>query len=377
MKVVGFERLVSTLDEELGSTWVIPSRHSAEDLVEYKDLINKAEFSPPLFEDGETPEDQIRRKIAPRKKASYDDDDDDDLDDLIDDGDDILFPKNLPNKRLVGPYNDKPGKKRRVRRRKDTSGSELEDVDTRDEIRAKKAHNRRKRELEKQRKIKSNLYVNPSDDESDAERDAEFFAREEAIRQRVKEALKFAPTDITQLQESEAQPAAIEETLKRLMAGSDDEESDANTWSASQRSETKTGSRKRKSDAILADDDGEEEESSPPPAKKLAAQPKKKSRFGFLYSSDEEEDDDAAAAAAADPDSDDEKMETDDTPMSSNPKDAGKDEGARSPLKEKPVSTTGTQNNSDNEGDDDDAVLLSKRRPRVRAAFVMDDSDDE
>ncbi|KUI71330.1 Topoisomerase 1-associated factor 1 [Cytospora mali] len=399
MKVVGFERLSLSLDEEIGSAWVIPPRHSAEDLTEYKDLINKAEFNPPSYEDGATAEDQVRRKTAPRKKAAYDDDDDD-IDDILDDGDEPLFPPNLRMSNLVGPGHEKPGKKRRLRRKKDSGSGDDEELpsEEEDEIRAEKARRRRKRDLEKQRKIKSALYVNPSDDESDAEGDAEFFAREEAIRQRVNQALANVPTDVSQLQETEAAPKAIEETMRRLMADSDDEnagrdDSDGKSDEVNSGTSLKTSTRpkKRKSDALIEpdDEDDEEELTSSPPAKKRAAKIKK-TIGGFLDDSSDEDDnmDDAEPSSPAhesvneeeeDDGSDDDEMDTDDTPLSTNPKGLDKDMATykrRSPLEEKTANTAAAPNNTDDE-DEDDILVTSKRRPRVKSGFLMDSSDEE
>lgn len=389
MNVVGFKRLSSTLDEELGSAWVIPPRHSAEDLTEYKDLISKAEFSPLTFDDGETTEDQVRRKTAPRKKAVYDDDEDD-IDDMLDDGDEALFPANLRMSKPVGPGHDKPLKKRRLRRKAD-NGSDDDGLpsEEEDDIRAEKARKRRKRDLEKQRKIKSALYVNPSDDESDAEADAIFFAREEAIRQRVNRALADVPTDVSQLPDTDAPPRAIEETMRRLMADSDEEE-DGDSDGAGSRAGLNSSARrgKRKAD----DEDEDQEMDSPPPAKKSAAAKAKKTRGGFLAdSSDEDENmDDAGPSSPAhdsldeeedDDTSDGDKMETDDTPLASKPKGLNNDGSTakkRSPLEEKAANTVAAPNDTDEEDDDGDVPMTtSKRRPRVKSGFVMDSSDEE
>lgn len=382
MQVLGFERLSSALDEEIGSAWIIPSRHFAEDLAEYKTLIDKAEFNPPAFDDGEAAEDQVRRKTAPRKKAVYDDDNDD-IDDLLDDGDEELFPANLKPSKLVGPGHDRPPKKRRLRRKADSGDDGDLPTEEEDEVRAEKAQKRRKRDLEKQRKIKSALYVNPSDDESDAEADAEFFAREEAVRQRVKKALQFAPTDVSQLQEAEVTPQGIADTIKRLMGDSDVEDGESDAAGSPQRSQSSSGSRKRKSDALLEN----EQLSSPPTSKRRVAKPKK-TRGGFLAdSSDEDEDmNDAEPSSPAgqvsdageqEDDSDSDQMETDDTPLSSNPKDSSKEARGdqRSPLKEKTANILPSQESDD--GEDDDVPVVSKRRPRVRSGFAMDSSDEE
>lgn len=413
MNVVGFERMSKTLDEEIGCTWVIPPRHSVEDLQEYKDLIYKAETNPSTLPDDETADELVRRKTAPRKKVVYDDDDDDDAGDFLDDGDG-LFPKNLPNKKLVGPDQDRPTKKRRIRRKKSPTGSGDDELpsDEDDEVRAERARKRHKRELEKTRKIKSALYVSPSDDESDAEGDAEFFRREEEIRQRVTKALASAPTDAAQLQESAVPSAAISEAIKRLMADSGDEDEaekssegegeDEDAVGSSAKTKTvsmkaTTASRKRKSDVMRVDsDDDDDGEMSSPPTKKAALAPRKKTRGGFAVDSSDEENEDMADAAAptspipiSDDDDDDEEaaqvdsddgdeMQTDDTPISSNPKRRGDAEGERLPLREKDLNTAPPQKVLDSDEDgEDDVPVVAKRRPRMKAGFVMDDSDDE
>lgn len=381
MQVLGFERLSSALDEEIGSAWIIPSRHFAEDLAEYKTLIDKAEFNPPAFDDGEAAEDQVRRKTAPRKKAVYDDDNDD-IDGLLDDGDEELFPANLKPSKLVGPGHDRPPKKRRLRRKADSGDDDDLPTEEEEEIRAEKAQRRRKRDLDKQRKIKSALYVNPSDDESDAEADAEFFAREEAVRQRVKKALQFAPTDVSQLQEAEVTPQGIADTIKRLMGDSDADDGESDAGNSPPRSQISSGSRKRKSDALE-----NEQPSSPPTSKRRVAKPKK-TRGGFLADSSDEDEDmgdaepsspagQVSAAGEQEDDSNSDQMETDDTPLSSNPKDSSKEAhgGQRSPLKEKAANILPSQESDD--GEDDDVPVVSKRRPRVRSGFAMESSDEE
>ena len=180
MTLVGF-RSSSIFDEEDPTTsWLVPSALSAGQLQESLDLIKKYEFSPPTFDDGKEAEDLIRRKSAAtssRKRAVFDDDDD-----LIDDDEeDILFP-------MGGPTTMKPSealqalkKSRRKRRR----NSDDIDEPTDDESLRKLAEARRERELEKQRKIKSDLFVHDSDEESDEDKDRDFFEREEKLRKKV------------------------------------------------------------------------------------------------------------------------------------------------------------------------------------------------
>ncbi|KAK2037712.1 timeless protein [Colletotrichum somersetense] len=174
MKLVGFERLAPTIEETTQSLWILPAQVTAEDLHESLGFINKAEFDPPVFEDGRGADDQLRRKKAARKRVEYDDDEDGDL------GDGFIFDPLGPT---VHKAIDEPASKKtkRTRRRK---GSEEEEEPNDSEL-EEKAKKRREREREKARKIKSQAYVHASDDETDEEYDREFFLREEAQRLRL------------------------------------------------------------------------------------------------------------------------------------------------------------------------------------------------
>ncbi|KAK8003711.1 hypothetical protein PG989_003430 [Apiospora arundinis] len=176
MKLVGFERQETAVEETPKSDWIVPPSYTADQLQESIDLINKAEFDPPTFEDGVLAETQLRRKAAPRKKAVFDDEDEND-----EDGDEVLFPAGGPTvRKVVDEAGAKPRKIRKRRRR----ASNTEPLD--DEESEEKARKRRERELEKARRFKSDVYVHASDDETDDERDAEFFANEERLRQKQK-----------------------------------------------------------------------------------------------------------------------------------------------------------------------------------------------
>ncbi|KAI1815017.1 timeless protein [Poronia punctata] len=185
MRLAGFERLAPSLDETPESSWIIPSRLSSENLQDTLDLISRAEFDPPTFEDGASAQDQLRRKTAPRKKAVFDDDDDDDG---IDDDDDILFPAGGPTARKAADgFLDRPKKTRRRRRRSDAEPLTEEQLE-------EKERARREREKAMARRFKSELFVHASDDESgDEERWAEFYANEERIRQKQKVVAQSVP----------------------------------------------------------------------------------------------------------------------------------------------------------------------------------------
>ncbi|KAL2760710.1 hypothetical protein ACRALDRAFT_1078682 [Sodiomyces alcalophilus JCM 7366] len=195
MKLAGMQRLTPSMEETPDTLWVLPPEVTADDMKETINLIGKAEFSPPVFEEGVLAEHQLRRKTAPRRKAAYDDDadDEDDIDD------EMLFPAGGPTERKVADADKAKKPKRRRRRRRGEDGEEG-DMATQSE-RNDKARKRLEREREKARKIKSQLYVRASDDETDEERDREFFAREEELRQRM---AKNASSDATGMAVSQA-----------------------------------------------------------------------------------------------------------------------------------------------------------------------------
>ena len=148
-------------------------------------FINQAEFSPPTFEEGVLAENQLKKKIVPRKKAAFDDDEDDGLGSNLDD--DMLFPAGGPTARRVADEVKKSKKKLQRSRRANSQEDEVDDAEL-----AEKARKRRERELEKARRVKSALYVREGDDEFDSEEDEEFFAREREIAARAKQAAESA-----------------------------------------------------------------------------------------------------------------------------------------------------------------------------------------
>ena len=181
MTLISFRRLSEEDDPE--TIWVIPPPLSADQLKQSFDLIKATEFSPPVFDDGKEAEDFIRRKsagISARKRAVYDDDSDNAL--LSDGEEEFLFPAG-------GPTNMKKSAalealKKTRRRRRNSGSDDGEDSAISEEVRAARAKARRDRELEKLRRIKSDLYIHDSDEESNEESDRLFFEREEELRKR-------------------------------------------------------------------------------------------------------------------------------------------------------------------------------------------------
>ncbi|CVL10114.1 related to TOF1-topoisomerase I interacting factor 1 [Fusarium proliferatum] len=162
MKLVGLQLLGPASDETPESAWIIPSDVSADVLTDAIHYINQAEFSPPTFDEGVLAEHQLKRKSAPRKKADFDDDEEGELDDP-------MFGPLGPTVRKPIDEEDGPKKSPRKRRpRKELT----------EEERQKKRKERRRKEQEKVKRLRSEKYVRPEDDETDSEYDEVFYARE-------------------------------------------------------------------------------------------------------------------------------------------------------------------------------------------------------
>ncbi|KAK6079423.1 topoisomerase 1-associated factor 1 (timeless protein) [Seiridium cupressi] len=330
MKLVGMECLAPPLDQTPESAWSIPSSLTADQLKESLDLINKAEFDPPIFEDGQLAEDQLRRKTAPRaprKKAVFDDDDGVDNDD-----DEVLFPAGGPTARKADHSDvDKPKKiRRRIHQAKELTEEEKNE----------KARNRREREKEKARRFKSEVYVHASDDETDEEYDREFFAKEARLRQKQKLAAKGATTTV--LPPSPNLPAS-----------------------------------KRKAAALLESDDDSDDEPGDKRKRKdtddelVLTQESVSSRNLDRVLGDEEEDSDVS----------------DDTPLSSSPRASstasGKAKRRRLSREASPAQVEAelaAVDESMADAEDEDIPVskpAARRRPRAKAGFIIDSSDEE
>ena len=180
MSLVGMERI--GIDDEPNATWIIPSALSSQDLEESCKMVEKHRNDPVLQygdeNDAITAEDMLRRKSANQlRRAEYDDDSDGDG--IVSDVDeDFLFPGGGPTNRKSNALDElkRKRRKRRVEGSADESGLDEQGLEAR-----RKA--RKLADLEKRRKIKSSDLVHDSDDETDEERDREFFIREEQRRE--------------------------------------------------------------------------------------------------------------------------------------------------------------------------------------------------
>ncbi|KKZ63065.1 replication fork protection complex subunit Tof1/Swi1 [[Emmonsia] crescens] len=189
MTLAGLESL--GVEDTLSSSWIIPSSLSAKTLEETQKSIEKHRENPPTEFDGLEPRELLRRKrdidattSHERPSGGVDFGNDSEGEDDIDG---ILFPPNLRTRTdTLDEF-----KKRRLKRGKKNNNEDGDGPD--EEVLEARRLARQVNALERQRKIKSSLFINASDEESDEEADREFFAREEERRRnqarRVKQAL--------------------------------------------------------------------------------------------------------------------------------------------------------------------------------------------
>lgn len=335
MTLVGFKREGAEDDPE--ATWIVPSALSADQLKQSLDLIKKFEFSPPVFDDGKEAGDFIRRKSAgsgARRREVFDDEDDD-----IDDDEELLFEPGGPTNMKKSDALDALKKKRRRRR----EGTDEEPRGLTDEQLKARNDARRARELEKNRKIKSELMVQSEDEDWDEETDKAFFEAEEKRHQQ---------NNIN---------------IMKTLLGVNGKEKEAST----------SGSSKKRQSSAISEDDSDEEMQLP--------SSKKRQSSAISINSDEDEDEEDVPAnprssSTARDDSDDEAR---DTPISSphvkssqaKRRKVSGDDGPASPK----VSLVGKENQPpvDDSDEDEDIPIARAPRQRVRSGFIVDSSDEE
>jgi replication fork protection complex subunit Tof1/Swi1 len=198
MESVGLERLGQ--EDVRGAQWVIPATMSSTDLNEAISTINKAVINPMPEGSTEDPRQLLRRKETGSARESL-------AQGTLDvnfgsdsEGEDIpegpLFP---PNPRSKSNALDELKKKRKKKAR-NTDDAEKEPLD--DAILEERRQARLANSLARQRKIKSDLFIHASDDETDEEADQEFFRLEEERRKEqarnVEKAILFGDTEQAQ-----------------------------------------------------------------------------------------------------------------------------------------------------------------------------------
>ena len=186
MTVVSFERL--GMEDVPGASWVVPSILSSKDISHSKTIIDEAIDKP--IPEGQDPREQLRRKAVGSGRGDNQDPtvdvtfgSDSEGEDEIPDG--YLFP---PNPRSKSNALDELKKKRKKKQNDDEDKEPLDEA-TLEERRRERLDNAQAR----QAKIKSELYIHASDEDSDEAGDEEFFRLEEKRRKdqadRIKKAL--------------------------------------------------------------------------------------------------------------------------------------------------------------------------------------------
>jgi replication fork protection complex subunit Tof1/Swi1 len=338
MTLVGFMCVGVDLDPE--GSWIIPSNITADQLKQSLDLIKQSEHSPPEFGDGQEAVDYLRRASAAtssRKKAVFDDDDG-----IDDDDEELMFEPGGPTAMKPSEAIKALKKKRRLRRKGSEDG---EDGGLTDEQAAARAEARRLKELEKNRKVKSDLFVHDSDEEDDEERDKAFFTAEAARR------------------------VGRIDTMKTLLG-------------VGEPKQTAEKTRKKRQSSIISDDTDEDEVT---PA---SSGHRKRARTVSDNSDDEDPVSSGESPATAKNDTLDSHADATDTPISSphirNSKAkkrkvvSDEDEEEETPVLE-PVSgnAKSTAMVIDNDEEEDDIPVAKPVRRRVQAGFIVDSSDEE
>lgn len=321
VKLIGLTSIGAADDPE--ASWHFPPAKTADQIKEASDLIKKFEFAPPTFDDGKGALDQIRRVSAGiNRKRSVFDESDDGIDN-DDEEEELLFEPGGPTAMKKSDALKALKKSRRRRRKEGSEESESRGL-TDEQIDARAAA-RRARELEKNRKIKSELYVHDSDE--DEENDRIFFEAEERLRQQNKINIMKELLGVGQQKENG----------KKRMAGALDREGDGD----SDEDVAMTPKKKRGSSAISLDSDEE------------------------------------VGAGADDLGSEEEEAENMDTPISSRQRSAQSKRRKVLSDDDDDVSLAKDAMEVDDEDEENIIPVANPRRPRVRAGFIMDSSDDE
>lgn len=314
------------------ASWIIPTSVEPSKLEEAVKIINGHEFELPTFEDGRTAESFLRSKAAAERaverrvrKAAFDDD----SDNGIDYEEEFEFEAGGPTNRKSEL--EKLKKMRKIRRRKEGSDDEEEGLS--EEMRKKKRDQRREAELEKRRKIKSEMYVHSSDDATDEERDKEFFAQEEVRR-------KNAGRIFLKALESGTKELARESTKKRKLTADG----------------KKGGKKKRKGTASLS---GSDEENASP----IVVEVDQEERVIAISSEEESSDGESDVASQT-------GANATDTSLSSQPHAPSPaiDKAATSPVADTAMKDAGNES--------EEEALPVRPAVRRRGGFVVD-SDSE
>ena len=186
MTIVGFERL--GVQDVPGASWVIPADVTSKNLRGTISTINKSLVNPMPEGSAEDPRQLLQRRQRSSAREAVQGGSDvhfgseSEGEDTVPDG--PLFP---PNPRSKSNALEDLKKRRKEKRKTDAEKEPLDDeiLEARREAVLSNA-------LARQRKIKSDLYIHASDEESDSEGDREFFRLEEERRKAQAENIRRA-----------------------------------------------------------------------------------------------------------------------------------------------------------------------------------------
>lgn len=187
MSLVRFERL--GMEDVPGASWVVPSSLNSQELRHTRSIIEQC-LTEPVTENSDRDLSQlIRRKSGNNTRRDRDDQmanvdfgSDSEGDDNVPDG--PLFPPN-PRSRANALEQLKKQRKKRRKQAGEEEEPDEEDLEARRRARLENA-------LARQAKIKSDLYIHASDEETDEEADQEFFRLEEQRRKEQAERIRKA-----------------------------------------------------------------------------------------------------------------------------------------------------------------------------------------
>ncbi|KAG2417133.1 hypothetical protein HFD88_008351 [Aspergillus terreus] len=184
MALVKFERL--GVEDIPGASWVVPAHLSSADIRDIKSTVDKCLADPFQGTFDREPQAMLQRKFQRENRGSFEPTQEVNFgnDSEGEDTPEFFFP---PNPRSKSNALEEL-KKKRKKRKNDDGEKELLDEQTIEERRRAREENARSR----QAKIKSDLYVHASDEESDDEADEEFFRLEEKRRKEQSERIRHA-----------------------------------------------------------------------------------------------------------------------------------------------------------------------------------------
>ncbi|KAL2048685.1 hypothetical protein N7G274_000597 [Stereocaulon virgatum] len=364
LTLAGFEQVPSDTEDSPNTPWMIPSTLTSAEL-RHKHSIIEEHRTTPTFEytlnGPRRPEEMLRRKPtgnAPR--AEYDDDSEGDgIGSDHDSLEEFLFPLGPPMKNL-NPHKSALDALKKTRRKRHTALSDNEESGFSDTTLEARRKARELADLENRRKIKSHEFVRDSDDESDVERDRDFFAREDARRkgqgQKIMEALRAGR--VKKVVEGERVKPSGEGSRKRKSEGAGN---------------AKGGKRRRKESALdesegSVDGKGGEESGMDVDSDTASdsASPPQRPVNTLLLSSEDESVDEVTPLSSPPLGGLSLSNEADGAQLELNPSQDSLDK----------LGAKGLGTGDADEGEDDDAPVVSTARRRGRVA-VFDDSDDE